>query len=100
MVQYITADEYLATIGGDGGQGWEQEGTVVLHLVVPAGFASAATVAKGDAIREALRGTSHGRVDIESCEPFTDFGGSASSLRGGQWTGWASNLYYRRHDCG
>ncbi len=101
LVQYVAADEVVASIGGAGNQGWEQIGSVVLHLIVPTGFRSAPVVAKGDAIREALRGQRlTAKVTIESCEPFVDFGGGSVGLSGGAWHGWSASLLYRRRDCG
>ena len=101
LVQFITADEFVASIGGEGNQGWEESGTVVLHLMVPAGFPSDEPVTKGDEIREALRGTRPGaKITIESCAPFSDFGAGATGMYGGAWKGWASNMFYVRRDCG
>ncbi len=101
LVQFVTSDEVVASIGGEGNQGWEESGSVVLHIMVPAGFTSEAAITKGEALRYALRGTRPtGEVTIESCEPFTDFGGGSAGMYGGSWKGWASNLFYVRRDCG
>ena len=101
LIQYITAGEFIASIGGENNNGWEEDGTVVLHMVVPTGFASTPTVTKGDEIRNALKGKRlTSQITIESCEPFTDFGGGATGLYSGAWHGWASNLYYVRRSCG
>jgi hypothetical protein len=101
LVQYVVADETMASIGGRGNQGWRQDGTVVLHYVVPTGFDSEPVVTKGDAIREALRGRRlTDNITIESCEPFSDFGSGSTGLYGGAWKGWASNMFYVRRDCG
>ncbi|MDJ0792262.1 MAG: hypothetical protein QNJ71_10235 [Acidimicrobiia bacterium] len=101
LIQYVTADETMMSIGGEGNQGWRQDGTVVLHYVVPTGFESGPVVTKGDEIREALRGRRlGGNITIESCDPFTDFGAGSTGLYGGAWKGWASNLFYSRRDCG
>mgnify|MGYP001813143057 FL=1 len=100
LVQYVTSSEVMASIGGEGNQGWEQTGTVVIHYITPTGFESDPVVTKGDEIREALRGRRvGGNITIESCEPFTDFGVGVG-LYGGAWHGWASNLFYTRRDCG
>lgn len=100
LIQYVVADEQIASIGGEGNQGWEEEGSVVVHLVTASGFASSSIVTKGDAIREALRGSRlTSNITIESCEPFTDFG-TATGLYGGTVKGWAANLYYRNRSCG
>ena len=101
FVQYVVSDEVFSSIGGEGNQGWEQTGTVVIHIVVPTGFESDPIVQFGDSIREYLRGKRlTSAITIESCEPFTDFGAGATGLYGGAWHGWASNLFYRRRDCG
>ena len=101
LVQYIATGERVATIGGEGNQGWEEDGSVVLHLVVPAGFASAPVTAEGEAIRVQLRGMRlTPKVTVESCDPFTDFGAGSLSMYPGAWHGWASNLFYVRRDCG
>lgn len=100
LIQYVTADEQQQNIGGEGNQGWMEEGTVVLHLVTPSGFESEPITTQGDTIREALRGK---RIDpkivIESCSPFVDMG-SAIGLSGGAWKGWSANLFYEKTDCG
>ena len=101
LIQYVTADEQQQNIGGEGNQGWIEQGTVVLHIVTPVGFDSGPITTQGDTIREALRGK---RIDpkivIESCSPFTDMGGSAVGLSGGAWKGWSANLFYEKTDCG
>ena len=101
LIQYVVSDEIVSSIGGEGNQGWTQTGTVVLHLVVPTGFESDPVVTKGDEIRNALRGQRlTANITVESCDPFTDFGAGSTGLYGGAWHGWASNLFYRRRDCG
>ena len=101
LIQYVVSGERATTVGGYGNSGWEEDGSVVLHLVIPAGFISAPVVEEGDIIREALRGQRiSADIVIESCEPFTDFGGGAVGLYGGAWKGWASNLFYVKRDCG
>lgn len=98
LIQYVAADEEVASIGGYGNQGWEQTGSVVLHYMVPVGFESKPNVQKGDSIREYLRGKRLTRkIVIESCTPFSDGGGG---MYGGSWKGWLSNLFYVRRDCG
>lgn len=100
LIQFATADERVVAIGGENDRHWEEDGTVVLHLVVNSGFDSAMQLIQGEAIRVALRGTRHDDVTIESCSPFSDFSAGASGLYGGTWKGWAANLYYVRRDCG
>jgi hypothetical protein len=101
IVQYVVADEEMMNISSEGNQGWEQTGTVVVHYVEPSGYPSRDALTVCENIRNQLRGR---RVDdktaIEECSPFTDFGSSSFGLEGGAWKGWASNLFYRRRDCG
>lgn len=100
LIQYTASGDNIVTIGGEGNQGYEETGSVVLHMIVPTGFDSEPTVEKGDTIRLALRGR---RLDndttVEQFDPFTDFG-IGSGLYPGAWHGWATNLYYSRRDCG
>jgi hypothetical protein len=101
LIQYIDSGENIVTIGGEGNQGYEESGSVVVHMVVATGFASAPTVAKGDEIRLALRGRRiEPSVILEQVDPFTDFGAGSTGLYGGAWHGWASNILYVRRDCG
>lgn len=101
LVQYIATGERVASIGGEGNQGWEEDGSVVLHYVVPSGFESGPATAEGEAIRLQLRGRRLGDgITIESCDPFTDFGAGSLGMYPAAWKGWASNLYYVRRDCG
>ncbi len=100
LIQYVAAGEEIVTVGGPGNQGYEETGTVVLHLMVPTGFESDTTVATSDTIREALRGQRVAPdVVLEQVDPFVDFG-LGSGLYGGAWHGWASNVFYSRRDCG
>ena len=101
LVQYVTSGERFASVGSPGTAGWEEDGIVVLHYVVPSGFGSTTDLNDADAIRLALRGQRLSpNVTIESVEPFTDFGGDAAGLYPGAFKGYASNLYYVRRDCG
>jgi hypothetical protein len=100
LIQYTAAGEDIVTIGGEGNQGYEETGSVVLHMVVATGFASAPTIQKGDEIRLALRGRRiEPSVTLEQVDPFTDFG-QGTGLYGGAWHGYASNIFYSRRDCG
>jgi hypothetical protein len=100
LLQYIVSDDLMQTIGGEFNQGWEESGTVAIHLIVPTGFDSSSVVDKGDEIRIGLRGRRLADgVVIESCTPFTDFGGGGFGVNGSVH-GWAANLYYTRHMCG
>ncbi len=101
LLQFVVADEEMRTIGNEGNQGWEETGTAVIHIMVPQGDDSGDTVTLCDSIRTALRGRRVApSITIETCEPFTDFGGSAVNNDPALWKGWASNLFYRRKDCG
>lgn len=100
LIQYVAAGEQMVTIGGEGNQGYEESGSVVLHMVVPTGFDSGPTVTKGDEIRTALRGRRiEPSVTLEQVDPFADFGIGAG-MYGGAWHGWGANIYYVRRDCG
>lgn len=99
LLQYVASDDVVQTIGGEGNQGWEETGTVVIHIIVPTGFESSPVVSKGDEIRTGIRGrrlTSD--VVVESCSPFVDFGGGIGV--NGAVHGWAANLFYYRRTCG
>lgn len=98
LIQYIASDEGIVTIGGSGNQGYEENDSVALHLMVPTGFESSPTVTTGDSIREQLRGQRlTPEIVVESVSPFVDM---PSGLYGGAWHGWVSNLFIVRRDCG
>ena len=98
ILQYIIADELPITVGNGAVHGFEESGTVTIHLVVPTGFDSEPVVQKGDEIRLGLRGRRLTTdLVIESCSPFVDFGGGFGV--NGSVHGWASNLYYTQHSC-
>jgi len=100
LIQYTAAGDNMVTVGGEGNQGYEETGSVVLHMVVPTGFESEPTIIKGDEIRLALRGRRlDNDVAVEQFDPFTDFG-IGSGLYPGAWHGYAANLFYNRRDCG
>jgi hypothetical protein len=70
LIQYITSDENMVTIGGPGSQGFEENDGVALHYMVPTGFESSPTVATGDSIREQLRGQRlTSQITVESISP-------------------------------
>jgi hypothetical protein len=97
LIQYITSDENMVTIGGPGSQGFEENDGVALHYMVPTGFESSPTVTTGDSIREQLRGQRlTSQITVESISPFIDM---PSGLYGGAWHGWVSNLFIVRRDC-
>ena len=101
LVQYVASGDNLVTVGGQNNNGWEEDGSVVLHLMVPTGFASSPAVTKGEEIQKALRGKRlTNQITIQSCDPFTDFGGGSTGLYSGAWHGWASNLFYVNRSCG
>ena len=100
LLQFVTADEQMVTIGGEGNQGWEESGSVVIHLVTPTGFDSGPVITKGDEIRHALRGTRPApSITIESIAPFVDAAGDSVGVEGA-WHGYAAPLIYVRRDCG
>lgn len=100
LVQYVTADNALQNIAGENNQGWREDGSVVIHIVVPTGFESQPIVEFGDTLIQAINGQ---RLDpnltVESMTPFSDFSNGATQIRGGTWKGWASNIFYVRRDC-
>lgn len=101
LIQHVVADEAGASIGAAGKIRWEEDATAVLHLITRPGDPAAAMIAKGDAIREALRGTRiSSEVTVEAVEPFTDFGAGAVGLYGGAHKGYASNVFITRRSCG
>lgn len=98
LIQYVVADDLMQTIGGEGNQGWEETGSVTIHLIVPTGFPSDSAVNKGDQIRYGIRGRRVAPdVLIESCSPFVDFGVGGIN---GSIHNWSANLFYSRRDCG
>lgn len=100
LLQYVVADDEVQTIGGEGNQGWEETGTVTVHLILPTGFTSDAAVDKGDTIRLGLRGSRIASdTVVESMSPFVDFGAGGIGVNGALH-GWASQLFYYRRDCG
>jgi len=98
LIQYVIAGDDMQTIGGEGNQGWEETGSVTLHLITPTGIDSSTSLTKADAIRLGIRGRRLANdVLIESCTPFVDFGGGGVN---GAIHSWICNLYYSRRDCG
>lgn len=98
LVDFASAGDRMVTIGGDGNQGWEENGSVALHWLSPTGFDSNPILAKADVLRLSLRGRRLGRIVIESIEPFMD-SGSPVDIDGG-WKGYSSLLYYVHNSCG
>lgn len=99
LIQYVASSEEPVSIAGGNLHGWSEDGSVVLHLVIPSGFDSAPVVTKGDEIRTALRGTRlNSEITVRSVDPFTDFSGLG--LYGAAWKGWSSNVFINRRDCG
>ncbi len=100
LIQYVIADDIVQAIGGEGNQGWQEDGTITLHLIVPTGFASTPTVTKGDAIREGIRGKRLTEdITVESCSPFVDFSSGSLGVNGSVH-GYAASLFYVRRTCG
>lgn len=101
LVQYVTAGERFASVGSPGSAGWEEDGAVVVHYMVPSGFDSTQDLADAEAVRLQLRGQRVSpSVTIESMDPFTDFGGDATGLYGAAFKGYAANIYYVNRTCG
>lgn len=99
LVDFVAASDRMTTIGGEGNQGWEENGTVALHWLFPTGFASAPSLALCEALRVQLRGKRlTDRVAIESVEPFAD-SGSPIDIDAG-WTAFSSLMFYSRNTCG
>jgi hypothetical protein len=99
LIQYIIAEDTQMNIASYGNQGWEETGSVSLHMVTPTGFASAPLIDKGDELRLALRGVRLGQVVIESVAPFVDFGAGSTGIEGA-WKSFTTSLIYYSRDCG
>jgi hypothetical protein len=100
LIQYTAAGDNMVTIGGEGNQGYEETGSIVLHVVVPSGFDSSPVIDRCDAIRLAVRGRRLADdVTVEQFDPFTDFG-VGLGLYPGAWHGYAANLFVTYRDCG
>jgi hypothetical protein len=100
LIQYVVADDQLQTIGGEGNQGYEETGVAVVHLVVPTGFPSGPTVAKGFTIQTGMRGRRlSSDITIQSMSPFTDFGAGSIGVTGAVH-GFAASLFYVNRTCG
>jgi hypothetical protein len=100
LLQYVVSDEEIRTIGNQGNHGWEESGTVLVHLFVPTGRDSLSTVIKGDTIRKGIRGKRlTNSVTIESMAPFVDFGSGSVGVEGA-FHGWSAPIFYVRRDCG
>lgn len=99
LVQFVVSDEEIRTIGGEGHQGWEETGTVIVHLLVPTGLDSLSSVVKGDLIRKGMRGKRlSDSVTIDSMAPFVDFDSASLGVQGA-FHGWSAPIYYVRRDC-
>ena len=100
FIQYVSADDSMVTIGGEGNQGFEETGSIILHVVVPTGFDSSPIIDKCDAIRLAVRGRRlSDDVTVEQFSPFTDFG-VGLGLYPGAYHGYGANLFVTLRDCG
>jgi hypothetical protein len=99
LVQFVVANETQQNIAGEGNQGWEEDGSTVIHLIVPTGFDSTPVIVKGEEIQKGMRGKRlPNGVTIETMSPFVDFSGSIGV--DGAVHGFASSLFYNRRDCG
>ena len=99
LIQFVASDETMMNIAGEGNQGWEETGAATIHVLTPVGFDSGPILDKCDEIRLAMRGKRVDSVVMESCSPFTDFGGGSIGIEGAYKTFSASLFYYNR-DCG
>ena len=100
VVQFIASDDQMQSVGAEVNQCWEETGSAVLHMLVPTGFDSVPVVDKGERIQTGLRGSRLANdVLIESCSPFTDFGGSTAGVNGAVH-GWTANAFYSRRSHG
>jgi hypothetical protein len=100
LIQYVTADDQVQTIGGEGNQGYEETGVAVIHMVVPTGFASSTAVNKGYTIQIGMRGRRlTAEIVTESMSPFVDFGSNSIGVNGAVH-GYASSLFYVNRTCG
>lgn len=98
LVDFVASSDRMVTIGGEGNQGWEEDGTIALHWLAPTGFDSDPVLVRADVLRLALRGRRLGKIVIETVEPFAD-SGSPVDVDGG-WTGFSTILSYSRNTCG
>jgi len=99
LIQYVSADDRVQAIGGEGNQGYEETGLAVIHMVVPTGFASGPVVDKGDTIQKGIRGKRVGKIVFESCSPFVDFGSGSIGVSAAVH-GYAANVFYVNRTCG
>ena len=100
LLQFVGASDDMTTIGGEGNQGWEEQGSVAIHYLIPTGFAKTTHITAMEAARVALRGRRLGNdVVIRSVTPFSDQISAAVRIDGG-WHGWAAYVSYYRHVCG
>lgn len=89
LVQFLSASETLETIGTQGADGWREDGSFYLHLLMPTGEASTRALALGEQLRGLFRGQRFGAFVIESIDPFVD----VDIL--GKWRRWsAPGNYY------
>lgn len=100
IVQYVTADNEMQNIAGEGNQGWREDGSVTVHILTASGFASTPIVSFGDSLVQAINGQRlTADITVENMTPFSDFANAATGIRGGTVKGWASNLFYVKRDC-
>lgn len=98
LVQFLGGTEDMVNIAGEGNQGWMENGSIVLHYLIPTGFDFRSYLAEMENIRLSLRGKRLAdSVVVQSATPFSD---QLSIRVDGGWHGWASNLYFTRHLCG
>ncbi|MCA0944493.1 hypothetical protein LCM08_06190 [Salipiger pacificus] len=90
-VQFVGGSETLASIGPE--NIYREDGAIMLHVIVPAGFSSDPAIDLCERLRLALRGRTLGDVYIEAIDPPTDANGAAIQIDG-PWNGYTMAADY------
>ena len=99
LVQHVGGSERMINIAGEGNQGWEEDGSVVLHYVIPTGFDFKPHLPTMENIRDSLKGRRlKNDVVIRSVTPFSDQVSNAVRVDGG-WHGWSAYVAFYRYQC-
>ena len=99
LVQHVGGSERMINIAGEGNQGWEEDGSAVLHFIIPTGFDFKPYLPTMENIRKSLRGRRlKDDVVIRSVSPFTDQTSNAVRVDGG-WHGWSAYVAFYRYQC-